>query len=165
MDKILNKSHIRIKEKAADWEEAIRKAGAVLVEAGSIRPAYVEKMIQSVRELGPYIVIMPGFALAHAAPCEEVLKSDVALITLETPVEFGSPNDPVSVVLCLGCTDSTSHLDTLSGIAETLLAEEKWSRSAGRKARRKCSGLCPGKQMCLPEYENDGERRKKHGND
>ena len=23
------------------------------------------------------------------------------------------------------CTDSTSHLDTLSGIAETLLAEEK----------------------------------------
>ena len=125
MDKILNKSHIRIKEKAADWEEAIRKAGAVLVEAGSIRPAYVEKMIQSVRELGPYIVIMPGFALAHAAPCEEVLKSDVALITLETPVEFGSPNDPVSVVLCLGCTDSTSHLDTLSGIAETLLAEEK----------------------------------------
>ena len=125
MDKILNKSHIRIKEKAADWEEAIRKAGAVLVEAGSIRPAYVEKMIQSVRELGPYIVIMPGFALAHAAPCEEVLKSDVALITLETPVEFGSPNDPVSVVLCLGCTDNTSHLDTLSGIAETLLAEEK----------------------------------------
>ncbi len=34
MDKILNKSHIRIEEKAADWEEAIRKAGAVLVEAG-----------------------------------------------------------------------------------------------------------------------------------
>ena len=50
MDKILNENHIRIKEKAADWEEAIRKAGAVLVEAGSIRPAYVEKMIQSVRE-------------------------------------------------------------------------------------------------------------------
>ena len=45
MDKILNKSHIRIKEKAADWEEAIRKAGAVLVEAGSIRPAYVEIFI------------------------------------------------------------------------------------------------------------------------
>ena len=154
MDKILNKSHIRIKEKAADWEEAIRKAGAVLVEAGSIRPAYVEKMIQSVRELGPYIVIMPGFALAHAAPCEEVLKSDVALITLESPVEFGSPNDPVSVVLCLGCTDSTSHLDTLSGIAETLLAEEKM-------ARRKCSGLCPGKQMCLPEYEKRLRKEEK----
>lgn len=118
-------------------------------------------MIQSVRELGPYIVIMPGFALAHAAPCEEVLKSDVALITLESPVEFGSPNDPVSVVLCLGCTDSTSHLDTLSGIAETLLAEEKWSRSAGRKARRKCSGLCPGKQMCLPEYEKRLRKEEK----
>ena len=85
MDKILNESHIRIKEKAADWEEAVRKAGAVLVEEGSIRPAYVEKMIQSVKELGPYIVIMPGFALAHAAPCEDVVKSDMALITLDTP--------------------------------------------------------------------------------
>ena len=34
----------------------------------------MEKMIQSVKELGPYIVIMPGFALAHAAPCEDVGK-------------------------------------------------------------------------------------------
>ena len=45
-------------------------------------------------------------ALAHEAPCEDVVKSDMALITLDTPVEFGSPNDPVSVLLCLGCTDT-----------------------------------------------------------
>lgn len=127
---ILNTSHIRIGEKAADWREAIRRAGAVLEEAGSIRPAYVEKMIQSVEQLGPYIVIMPGLALAHAAPCAEVAKSDVALITLEHPVEFGSPNDPVSVVLCLGCTDNTSHLDTLSKLAELLLQEETVGRIA-----------------------------------
>lgn len=123
MGTFLGKDHIRVNETASDWEEAIRKAGAVLVEENSIAPAYVEKMIQSVKDLGPYIVIMPGFALAHAAPCEEVKKSDVALITLKEPVTFGSPNDPVSVVLCLGCTDSSSHLEMLSAIAETLMED------------------------------------------
>ncbi len=68
---------------------------------------------------------MPGFALAHAAPCEEVLKSDVALITLETPVEFGSPNDPVSVVLMSGMYGQHIPSGIPVGIAETLLAEEK----------------------------------------
>ena len=38
LDKILNESHIRIKEKAADWEEAVRKAGAVLVEEEASGP-------------------------------------------------------------------------------------------------------------------------------
>lgn len=123
MGTFLNKDHIRVNETASDWEEAIRKAGAVLVDENSIAPAYVEKMIQSVKDLGPYIVIMPGFALAHAAPCEDVYRSDVALITLKEPISFGSPNDPVSVVLCLGCTDSSSHLDMLSAIAETLMGD------------------------------------------
>ncbi len=123
MGNFLNKNHIRVKETASDWEDAIRKAGAVLVSENSIETAYVEKMIQSVKELGPYIGIMPGFALAHAAPCEEVHRSDVALITLKEPVKFGSPNDPVSVVLCLGCTDTSSHLDMLSSIAESLMED------------------------------------------
>lgn len=123
LSNILNESHIRIREDAEDWEGAIRKAGDVLVQAGSIKPAYINKMIRSVKELGPYIVIMPGFALAHAAPCEDVVKSDIALITLKNPVSFESPNDPVSVVLCLGCTDSSSHLDMLSAIAELLMEE------------------------------------------
>lgn len=131
MSSLIKASNIRVREKAADWEEAIRKAGAVLLSAGSITADYIENMVQSVRELGPYIVIMPGLALAHAAPCEAVIKSDVALITLESPVCFGSANDPVSVVLCLGCTDKTSHLDSLSQLAGMLLVEATVPEIAG----------------------------------
>lgn len=123
MGSILEISKIRIREMAADWEEAIRKAGLVLLEAGSITPEYIDKMIQSVKDLGPYIVIMPGLALAHSEPCEAVIKSDVALITLDSSVNFGSVNDPVRVVLCLGCTDRTSHLDKLSDLAKVLMFE------------------------------------------
>ncbi|MEI3191446.1 MAG: PTS sugar transporter subunit IIA [Lachnospiraceae bacterium] len=125
MVSMLEESHVQIHVHADDWEDAIRKAGNVLVTAGSIDTSYIEHMIQSVKTLGPYIVIMPGFALAHASPCEAVKKSDIALITLDHPIDFGSENGPVSVILCLACTDSSSHLDRLSQIAELLMQEHK----------------------------------------
>ena len=114
MVSMLKESHVQIHVHADDWEDAIRKAGNVLVTAGSIDTSYIE-----------HIVIMPGFALAHAAPCEAVKKSDIALITLDHPIDFGSENGPVSVILCLACTDSSSHLDRLSQIAELLMQEHK----------------------------------------
>jgi PTS system ascorbate-specific IIA component len=134
---ILEKNHVRIHVSATDWEDAIRQAGTVLLEAGSIQSSYIDRMIQSVHELGPYIVILPGLALAHAAPCDAVKKTDISLITLASPVNFGSPNDPVSVVLCLACTDSSSHIERLSQIANTLMEEDKI------------------KQLCAAESEED----------
>lgn len=149
MDNILSKDHIRIKEDAVGWESAIRMAGDVLVQAGSIKPAYIDRMIQSVKELGPYIVIMPGFALAHAAPCEDVIKSDISLITLKESVCFGSPNDPVSVVLCLGCVDSTSHLDMLSEIAELLMEEGRIGQIAKAADVEEVMGILAGAREAL----------------
>ena len=64
--------NIQIGLEAKDWKEAIRIASVPLVKCGSIEEPYVENMISSVETLGPYIVIMPQFALAHAAPCEYV---------------------------------------------------------------------------------------------
>ena len=125
MEEILQKNHIRVKEKAKSWEDAIRRAGSILVEAGSIKPEYVDYMIESVKEYGPYVVISPNLAIAHAAPGKGVLRNDMSLITLSSPVSFGSVNDPVTVILCFGCTDSTSHLDRLTKIAELLSKESR----------------------------------------
>lgn len=122
---MLERDHIRIRQQATDWRDCIRLAGEILIDLGSVGESYISRMLQSVDELGPYIVIIPGFALAHAAPGEDVYRSDVALITLSEPVEFGSANDPVKVVMCLGCTDSKSHIDMLSEIAEKLMEEGK----------------------------------------
>ena len=53
-------------------------------------------MINAVEELGPYIVIIPHIAIAHARPSDNVLKNGISLITLKEPVEFGNKdNDPV----------------------------------------------------------------------
>jgi PTS system ascorbate-specific IIA component len=74
------------------------------------------------------MVIFPNFALAHAAPSEEVIKDDTALITLEKPVLFGSPNDPVYVILAICSKDGKSHMDSLAQIASMLMRENMITR-------------------------------------
>lgn len=147
MSNIINPNNIRIKEPAADWEDAIRKAGAVLLSAGSITADYIEQMIQSVRDLGPYIVLMPGLALAHAAPSAAVIRTDIALITLASPVCFGSANDPVKIVLCLGCTDKTSHLESLSALAGMLLSETTVAELADAASAEAAAGILSGPKL------------------
>jgi len=123
MESIIAKENMRVRQDAADWKDAIRLAGAVLEEKGSITSAYTDAMIAAVEELGPYMVIMPGFAIAHAAPCPAVLKEDLALITLAEPVCFGSPNDPVTTILCVACIDRDSHMRALQTVAEALCGD------------------------------------------
>ena len=130
MGSIIAKENMRAGIHAADWKEAIRAAGSVLEEAGSITEEYTQSMIKAVEELGPYIVIMPGFAIAHAAPAPSVKKEDLALITLAEPVSFGSPNDPVNLILCVACIDRESHVRALQAVAEVLCIDGIMDRLA-----------------------------------
>ncbi len=130
MGSIIARENLRAAVPAADWREAIRQAGGVLEAAGSITAEYTESMIRAVEELGPYIVIMPGFAIAHAAPAPSVKKEDLALITLAEPVSFGSPNDPVNLILCVACVDRESHVRALQAVAEVLCGDGVMERLA-----------------------------------
>lgn len=102
----------------ADWREAVREAGAALARAGATRPAYADEMVRMIEEHGPYVVIAPGLALAHARPGPEVLANGLAIVTLATPVFFGHPhNDPVSVVLGLAVASPEGHLASVAQLA------------------------------------------------
>ncbi|WKD61285.1 Ascorbate-specific phosphotransferase enzyme IIA component [Corynebacterium ciconiae DSM 44920] len=96
---------------ARDWREAIRAAGRLLEEAGASTADYTEQMVRSVEDNGPYIVLAPGFALAHARPSDSVRHTALAWLRLEQPLRFGhTTNDPVRVVAALAATDSSAHL-------------------------------------------------------
>jgi PTS system ascorbate-specific IIA component len=116
---------IQIHQYAATWEEAIKITAQPLVNKGSIRTAYVSAMINSVNEMGPYIVLMPGFALAHSAPSSNVIQSDLSIAVFDNPIRFYSDNDPVYVVMCLACTDHTSHIKRLQLIAQHFLDDDQ----------------------------------------
>jgi PTS system ascorbate-specific IIA component len=117
---------IKIQQVVTSWRESFEVAGAGLVDSKRTVPAYTQEMIQAFEELGPYMVIAPGIALAHGRPSESVIETGLSLVTLATPIEFGSEsNDPVSLVLGLAAIDHDSHIDLMAALSELLMNEEK----------------------------------------
>jgi PTS system ascorbate-specific IIA component len=115
---ILAESAIIVGAEADDWRAAVRVVGRALTASGATRPGYADEMIRMIEEHGPYVVIAPGLALAHARPGPEVLADGLAVVTLATPVLFGHPhNDPVSVVLGLAIKSADAHIETVAELA------------------------------------------------
>lgn len=124
---LLPQAAVRIGLTATNWETAVRMAGEVLVDIGSVSAQYVDEMVTVVRELGPYIVITPGIALAHARPSSSVHRPALCWVTLSEPVAFGHPeNDPVTVVVGLAAPDDQSHITALSALAELLSEADRF---------------------------------------
>lgn len=111
---LITDDRVVIRRRVRDWRQAIAAAAEPLVADGSITPDYVHSMIRSVEKYGPYIVLTPHMALAHARPEGGVNREAMSVMTLAEPVEFGhEENDPVSIVFCLAAVDNDSHLQAL----------------------------------------------------
>ncbi|MDP2813387.1 MAG: PTS sugar transporter subunit IIA [Erysipelotrichaceae bacterium] len=122
---LLNKDTIELSVVAENWKEAITRGGELLIRKGFIKKSYIDEMIDSVNQLGPYIVVMPGVAFAHAKPSESVLCNGLSLVRFETPVEFGNvKNDPVSVMFTIAAVDDKKHMDELQSLAMLLMQDE-----------------------------------------
>ncbi len=114
----LPESAIVIGARAADWRAAVTIAADALAASGAAKPAYAREMIRMIDEHGPYVVIAPGLALAHARPGPEVLADGLSVVTLAEPVRFGHPhNDPVSVILGLAILTADRHLAVVAAVA------------------------------------------------
>jgi len=108
---------------APDWEAAVRAGAQLLVDVGAASPDYVESCVATVEEHGPYIVMAPGLALAHARPSGGALAPGLAAARLVESVEFGHPqNDPVDLVLAFSAKDDGGHVAMLAGLAKQLQA-------------------------------------------
>ena len=125
---IIETENILLQVQADTWEEALVKSGELLVKSGYIKKGYIDKTIEGVKEFGPYIVIGPGLALAHARPDENVLKTGISLVALRQALDFGSELGPVRVVITLAAVDDSSHIDKLQVIAGLLSDEENMER-------------------------------------
>ncbi len=111
-------SAIVIGADADDWRAAVTLAANALAASGAAKPEYAREMIRMIEEHGPYVVIAPGLALAHARPGPEVLADGISIVTLREPVYFGHPyNDPVRVVLGLAIATPDEHLAAVAAVA------------------------------------------------
>jgi ascorbate PTS system EIIA or EIIAB component len=109
---------------ATDRESAIRASGELLVASARCTREYVDQMVGAVEEFGPYIVIAPGIALAHARPSDAVLQTGLSLAVLAEPIAFGSHNDPVRLVFGLAAKHHDGHMEVLAALAEHLADED-----------------------------------------
>lgn len=121
LSQLLDPRAIALDQSAESWQDAVRAAGALLTDSGVATSAYTEAMIATVEDKGPYIVIAPGFAFAHARPSEAVHSTGMSWLTLREPVAFGHPtNDPVSLVVALAATDDKQHTQAMAQLAKLL---------------------------------------------
>lgn len=120
----ITKDMIRVQVEVDDWEGAVRAGGELLLQSGFCEDRYVDAMVDAVRELGPYMVLAPGIALAHGRPEDGVIKVGLSIINLSKPVEFGNEtNDPVYLVISFGGVDKESHIGMLQELAGFLMDE------------------------------------------
>jgi PTS system ascorbate-specific IIA component len=117
----LSAASIALNEKLSDREAVVRRSGKLLTAGGRVDAEYTDAMLAALKEFGPYIVLAPGVALAHARPTTAVHGVAFSVLTLDPPVAFGHPeNDPVRLVLGMAAPDAESHIEALRQLAELL---------------------------------------------
>jgi mannitol/fructose-specific phosphotransferase system IIA component (Ntr-type) len=134
---------IALDVEACDWRDAIRVSGELLVVAQIVEPRYVDAMIRTAEELGPYIVIAPHIALPHARPEDGVLETGLSLVRLRTPVEFGhDEHDPVILLFGLAAKDKRAHIRALQTLAEILSTKHLKEELMEAKTTEKIHLIC-----------------------
>lgn len=124
--KMLTKELVRFEVELETPEEAIELAGNMLVKEGKVEREYVQAMIDTYHDLGPYIVLAPGIAMPHSRPSNNVKEPCISFVQLKSPINFNHPeNDPVQLVFALGGTDATSHISMLQELSTLLSNHQK----------------------------------------
>lgn len=112
---ILKKENIILNSSLASKEEAIKKAGQILVEQGYVSEDYVSAMLQreeiSSTYMGNFLAIPHGTDEAKTA----VLNSGLSVIQAPNGVDFGDGNI-VKLIIGIAGKDG-EHLELLSQIA------------------------------------------------
>jgi mannitol/fructose-specific phosphotransferase system IIA component (Ntr-type) len=124
LSEVLTKERIVINPEVTNWREAIKAAGQLLLADEIVTNEYVQAMITSVEEKGPYIVIAPGIAIAHARPEDGVNDLGMSIAILETPIKFGNKdNDPVKIVFSFSSPDNKRHLEVFQQLTTILMRD------------------------------------------
>jgi len=121
---LIDNKSIKLQASASDWYDAVKIGTDMLIDSGAILPDYHDAIINSVKELGPYICIAPNLALPHARPENGVLKTAFALVTLAEPIYFDGEDEPVDVLITLAGSSSDEHMEGLMQVTQVLDDEE-----------------------------------------
>lgn len=124
---LLKEELIQQVDSVSNWQEAVGLAAKPLLAQGYIEESYIQAMIASIKETGPYIVLAPKVAVPHASPDSGVHQLGISLLQVKEPVDFSEDHDDdkkVQLIFVLAAVDSTAHLRALQELALILDDEE-----------------------------------------
>lgn len=116
--------NIHIVDSVKDWEDAVAVSSLPLLEKNYIEQCYIDKIIQNIKELGPYVLLTDGVMMPHARPEDGVLKKGMSFLKIRSGVKLHQTDEPVYLSFTLAAENSDGHQDAIMELADFLDNEE-----------------------------------------
>lgn len=114
MNDVLTPSQVKVPSTARSKDDAIREAGAVLVEVDAVTPDYVDAMLEREKSvstyMGNYLAIPHGTNESKAA----IQRSALSVLRYDEPIDWDG--NPVRFVIGIAGHEG-GHLEILSKVA------------------------------------------------
>lgn len=126
---ILEKNRIKLQATAVNKQDAIRQAGALLVESGCVAAPYVEGMLAREATMSTYLG--NGVSIPHGQyeDREHIKQTGISVLQIPAGVSWDDDDEDELAYLIIGiAANSDEHMTVLSNLAEAIedpdMAEE-----------------------------------------
>ena len=114
MSDVLSLSQVKMPGTARSKDDAIREAGAILVDAGAVDPSYIDSMFDREKSVSTYMGNYLAIPHGTNESKESIKRSALSVIRYDEPVDW----DGNEVRFALGIAGyQGGHMDILSRIA------------------------------------------------
>jgi mannitol PTS system EIIA component len=126
MSEILTPRTVELGASLSNRDEAIRRAGALLVENGYVDDRYIDSMFEREKSVSTYMGNAVAIPHGTSESKQWVAKSGLSIITVPDGVEYGDGDVAKLVIGIAGKGDE--HLEILSKISLVVSEEENVER-------------------------------------
>lgn len=118
-----------IDQENPSWKNLIQLAGQPLLDDGLIAQEYIDEIVTTCTEKGPYMNIGPNIVLAHARPLPSTRKAVMALLLSKQPAALlDDPAHTARLWIFLATPDNQSHIELIQKLAALLMNADRVQR-------------------------------------
>lgn len=129
MQKLVGLDDIELNTSAADWQDVVIKSGTIFLNSGYVTREYVSAVVQTAKNLGSYIVVVPRLAMPRARSINGTIESGINIMTLPQSVEFGNEdNGPIYLLIGLMGNSDNLYLKTMQAITTVFRGDRMLGR-------------------------------------
>ena len=130
-----------IDQEHVSWQNMIQMAGQPLLDDGLIAQEYVDEIITTCTEKGPYMNIGPNIVLAHARPLPSTKKAVMALRLSKQPAALlDDPAHTARLWIFLATPDDRSHIELIQKLATLLMDANRVQRVLAANSQEELLG-------------------------